>query len=206
MGSSKSSNKGRRRSKSWTQVKFPRIVEAERNAYGTYRLTRIVLRHDHTLDSPDDDAEPEHEETPNIASTSSFTPLAGTSYSCTAPSIFTTGRQPSPRFPRLQFDTAQELQPASPARPPPLAFFDDLKALISFLMPNLAPVSASRLASQLIGTGIRSISDLTNFLLFETDTTLPCFLRGLARREGDDVAEDAFSLFQLMRMYSMDSA
>lgn len=198
-------SKGRSSRKHPKQGKCPCVVEAKRNAYGTYRVTKVVLRHNQTLDSPDNAPKPQSEPTPNFASISFFTPPAGPSSSQTT-SLFGNLPLSLPQLGRFQFSTGPQLQPAYPSPLLVPAFLDDLKALISLLMPVLSPSSTSRLATTLIGTGVNSISDLANFLLFETDTTLPRFLKGLAHREGDDVAEDAFLFFQLMRRYSMDNA
>ncbi|BGP68628.1 hypothetical protein NBRC10513v2_001963 [Rhodotorula toruloides] len=101
--------------------------------------------------------------------------------------------------------TTQSHRATSPPRPD-LNFLADLEALITLLMPDLTPTSTSRLASQLVATGIRSTSDLADVLLFETDRVLPKFLEGLVYREGADIAQDALLFLQLMRMYGMDSA
>ncbi|BGP06305.1 hypothetical protein JCM10049v2_002126 [Rhodotorula toruloides] len=106
-----------------------------------------------------------------------------------------------------EFEYALRKEEAPPATSPPEPapdFLADLEALISLLMPDLPPTLTSRLASSLNATGIRSISDLSDALLFETDRVLPKFLEGLAYREGADIAQDALLFLQLLRVYSMD--
>ncbi|BGP30321.1 hypothetical protein JCM10296v2_002075 [Rhodotorula toruloides] len=175
-------------------------------AHGSYRLSKVVLGHSHDLAPPNDIDEREPEATPNVASTSASTPLAGPSNSQAANSFFSPLPRPPPQHSRFHFYTAQpQIQPA-PARLPALAFLADLKALISLLIPDFPPASTSRLASKLVGAGSRSVSDLSAFLFFEGDSVLPDFLEDLAHREGDEVADDAFLFLQLMRAYSLDDA
>ncbi|BGP68603.1 hypothetical protein NBRC10513v2_001938 [Rhodotorula toruloides] len=195
IGCSKGNNRGKRS----PEGGCPCLVEAHRSDDGSYTLSKVVLPHNHAVSLRDN-------ATPDVASTSASTPIAGPSNSQATTSFFSPPPRPSPQRFRFHFGTAQpQLQPAS-GFPAALTFVGDLKALISLLIPDLSPASTSRLATTLIGTGVNSISDLANFLIFEIDTTLPKFLEGLAYREGDDVAEDAFLFFQLMRMYSMDNA
>ncbi|KAL7338565.1 hypothetical protein BJY59DRAFT_369174 [Rhodotorula toruloides] len=199
-------SRGRNRSKLSRQGKCACVVEADRDAHGSYRLSKVVLRHNHDLAPPNDVDEPEPEATPSAASTSASAPLAGPSNSHATTSFFSPPPLPSPQHPRFHFDTRQPQSQPAPARLPALAFVADLKALISLLIPDFSPASTSRLASQLVGAGVRSVSELTDFLLFEGDSVLPGFLEGLAYREGDEIAEDAFLFFQLLRAYSMDNA